>query len=363
MKRQIPRAAHVLVALVLVALGCQSKTDLRTAGAASTPRSLTEPDFDASSEVRVAKTMVPGELLLRMMQFDAPYRGYFQELRLYRDGLAVTFPNVPNSAPQVSHRGTLGKSALAQVQRRLATVDLTGYSASSEPEPAGLHTVLIFFDGRAYQRRNFNGRLPARIQAPIDVIQEAIKVAPGDFEKYLKANEAAKEEARILHDGLGWNVPKDLRLSPLKDVRGLLLTVRGVRGDAATSVYHALVFYPEGKLVHEPIGPANWPDNPRAEVRLMFGQPNGPSGIGIKTVTHELVIDHRLIENKLIVGSNAFPLAKGNLFVMQFDKNWMPVVRAIPTHVDGRLSASAVLEAFKAQLETDGVIQSLSLAR
>src|SRR5262249_27253052 len=106
-----------------------------------------------------------------------------------------------------------------------------------------------------------------------------------------------------------------------------------------------------------------WPDNPRAKVRLIFGQPNGPSGIGIETVTHELVIEYRLIENKLIVGSNTFPLAEGNLFVIQLDRNWIPVLRAVQAHVDGPSAASVVLDAFKDQLQTDGVIQSLSLAR
>jgi len=296
-----------------------------------------------------------------MLQFDAPYKGYFQELRLYREGTAITFRNVPNWALQNSQSGRLGENALAEVGRSLAEADLSRYSASSMPEPAGLHTVLIFFDGRAYQRRNLNGPLPTSIQAPIDVVQDVIKAAPNSFEEHRKSNDAAREAGRILREGSGWNVPKELQLVPLKGVQGLLLTVNGVRGDAKTSVYHVLLFFPEGRLSYQPVDPANWPNNPRAEVRLTFEHPNEPSGIGIKTVTHELVIVYRVIENTLNVDSHSFPLSNGNLFVIQLDKNWTPKVRAFHSYVAGPSLAPVILDEFKAQLRTDRLIQSLTL--
>ena len=222
--------------------------------------------------------------------------------------------------------------------------------------------MLIYFDGRAYQRRNINGPLPASIQAAIDSLQAALKVEdPDAFQKVVKAQEAAREAERKLRAG-GWNVPKQLQLTPLKDVRGLLLTVSGVRGDATTSIYHALVFYPEGKLSYEPKDPANWgPGNPHAQVTMRFEHPNEPSGIGIKTVTHELVIDYRLIENTLSVGTHSFPLKEGNLFVIQLaDKDWTPLARAVRAHIDGPSPPQAILQEFKAQL-VDGPIQKLRL--
>jgi serine beta-lactamase-like protein LACTB len=339
-----------------------AQDDRRIAVSQDSPnRSLSKPDFDASREVRDAKTIVPGELLLRMLQFEAPYPGFFQELKLYRDGSAVTFRNVPNWAYQASAFARLEQNELGGVRRSLAAIDLSENSASSSPQPAGLHTVFIFFDGQAYQRRHFNGPLPANIQAPIGVVQAAIKAAPSSSEQTRKAHDAGREEGRILRGGSDWRVPEELRLTPLKDVRGLLLTVSGIRGAAATSVYHALIFYPEGKLAYQPTDSANWPNNPRALVTITFEHPNGPSGIGIKTVTHEVVIEYRLIENTLNVGSQSFPLATGNLFVIRLDKNWVPVVRAVNTHIDGPSMAPTILEEFKTQLRTDEAIQSLRL--
>jgi len=370
MKLQIPRFAHVLIALSLTVVSCQSNgpatgesnTRINETQVSSSSQSLSQQDFDASTEVKEAKVTAPGELLLRMLQFEAPYRGYFQELRLYRDGTALTFRNVVDSPRQNLHKAKLGLGALDAVQRKLEGLDLSGYSASSGPEPAGLHTVLIYFDGRAYQRRNINGSLPPGTQAAIDSAQAAFKVEdPDAFQKVVKAQDAAREAERKLRAG-GWNVPKQLRLSPLENVHGLLLTVGGVRGDTTTSIYHVLVFYPEGKLSNEPIDPANWgPANSHAEVTLRFEHPNEPSGIGIKTVTHELVIDYRLTENTLNVGTNSFPLPGGNLFVIQLaDKNWTPLVRAVRAHIDGPSAPQAVLDEFKAQLQ-DTKIQALRL--
>ena len=366
-KRKVPRVVHVFLAIALIAFSCQSKND-HGMKASSTKRVESGsrsplPDFDASNEVRSAKTIVPGELLLRMLQFNAPYSGFFQELRVYWDGRALTFRNVPNWAKQNSQGASLKESELAAVRRSLSAADLSGYSASSMPEPAGLHTVLIFFDGHAYQRRNFNGPLPATIQAPIDVVQKALNAAASDFEKYTKANDAAREAARVLREGSGWNIPKELQLTPLKDIRGLLLTVSGLRHNAKTSVYHVLLFYPEGTLSYQPIDPANWPGNPRTEVRLTFEHPNEASGIGITTVTHEVVIEYQVIENTLNLGNNSFPLASGNLFVIQLDKNWVPMVRALQAYVEGPSAVPMILGEFKAQLRADRLIQTLGLGR
>jgi hypothetical protein len=370
-KLTIPRVLHVFLAMALIVFSCHSKNDHGTKASSTSAipkqvksRSQTPspPDFDASNEVKSAKTIVPGELLLRVLQFDAPYSGYFQELRLYRDGRALTFRNVPNWAKQASQGATLKESALATVRRSLAAADLSGYSASSMPQPTGKHTVLILFDGHAYQRRNFNGPLPASIQAPIDVVQKTLKEASDDFEKYRKANDAAREAERVLREGSGWNIPKEPQLTPLKDIRGLLLTVSGLRRETKTSVYHVLFFYPEGRLSYQPwIDRANWPGNPRAEVRLTFEHPNAASGIGITAVTHEFVIEYRVIESILKVADNSFPLTSGNLFVIQLDKNWTPTVRALHASVVGPSPASMILGEFKAHLRGDRLIQTLSL--
>ena len=116
MERQIPRIAHVLIALSLTVVSCQSN-DPATGGS----------DFDASTEVKGAETTVPGELLLRMLQFEAPYPGHFQELRLYRDGVALTFRNVPNGARQGSHSARLRQDVFNAVQRKLDALDLSEY--------------------------------------------------------------------------------------------------------------------------------------------------------------------------------------------------------------------------------------------
>jgi len=313
---------------------------------------------DASIEIQ-AKT-VQGELLLRMLQFDAPYPGYFQELQLYRNGQAVTFRNAPR-AYQNSSSTTLRESAFAEVRRNLAAVDLNRYSTSFELRPSGLHTVLILFDGHAYQRRHFIGPLPASIQTPIKQIQDALRASPVSFEEIKKSNDAAREAERVLRAGSGWNVSKEPRLTPLKGGRCFLLTVSGVRRTAATAVYHALIFYPEGRLASPQLHPGNWDNNPRTYVQMLFEYPNAPSGIGITTVTHELHIEYRLMENTLNVESQSFPLANGNLFVIELDRNWAPVVRSVLTKIEGPSTAPAVLAAFKAQLRTDSAIQALRL--
>jgi hypothetical protein len=357
--RQIPRFAHLLTALALIppAIGLQN----RPAG------------FDDSSEVKFAKTTARGEYLLRMLQFETPYPGHFQELMLYRDGLAVTQRTVPNWAIQNSQFATLTTNALAEVQRRLTTLDLSGYSDSAEPQPSGLHSVLIYFDGRSYQRRNINGLLPASVQTPIDLIRAAIHAEANSrdaIQKTMQAYDALKNEEQILRDGFRWTVPKEIQHRSLEDRRGLLLTVSGLRGDAATSIYHALIFYPDGNLSSKPGDPGNWQGNPRAWLSMTFEHPN--DGIGIKTVRHQLVIEYRLVGNTVHVGDSryaadagdsSYPLVDGNLFVIRMDKNWTPVVQAVRAHVDGPFDASTILERFKALLPTDSEIQSLRLGR
>jgi hypothetical protein len=360
-----PRCMSLCLVLSVILFSCQSKEKpaaaVKEKPVMSGSRKPAPPDFDASREVQSAKTIVAGELLLRMLQFDAPYPGFFQELRLYRDGTANTFRNVPDWALQASHGGRLGEKALAEVRRSLSEADLSGFSPSSMPEPSRLHTVLIFFDGNAYQRRNFNGPLPAKIQAGISVVQDAIKAAPGNSEEYRKAIDAAREAERVLRDGSGWNIPKELQLVPLRGGRSLLASVSGSRGNVKTAVYHVLLSYPDGRLAYQPVDPANWPGNPRTELRLTLEHPNEPGGIGITTVTHELVIGYRVLEDTLEVGTQSFPLLDGNLFIIRLDKNWMPMVRALQAHINEPSPASMILDAFKAQSATDGLIQSLRL--
>src|SRR5688572_389771 len=188
MKLQILRFAHVLIGLSLTVVSCQSNTRINETQVSSSSQNLSQSDFDVSAEVKAAKESAPGELLLRTLQFEAPYRGYFQEVRLFREDVVRKFRNAPNSALQNSHNASLGQGELAAVRRKLEGFDLSGYSASSGPEPAGLHTVLISFDGRAYQRRNINGPLPPGIQAAIDSVQAAFKVEdPDAFQKLVNA--------------------------------------------------------------------------------------------------------------------------------------------------------------------------------
>jgi hypothetical protein len=217
MKRRIHLVVHVLIAIALTLFSYRFRLDYeaKASGTSAIPkqvesgsRNTSPPDFDASNEVRSAKTSVPGEMLLRMLQFDAPYSGFFQELRIFRNGTALTFRNVPNWAKQASHFASLNQSDLATVRRGIAAADLSGYTPSLKPQPTGQHTVLIYFDGQAYQRRNFNGPLPSTIQSAIDVVQDAIKAAPDDFEKFRIANDAAREEERVLREGSGWNVQR-----------------------------------------------------------------------------------------------------------------------------------------------------------
>lgn len=154
-----------------------------------------------------------------------------------------------------------------------------------------------------------------------------------------------------------------------KNTRGQLLTVRGYRRISRAeispvSVYHALIFLPQAPLAGGGGGFSN-KDAGSTEVltwRLQKNPPNDYRNVEEK----RLELKYHPLEKTLTVGSQTFQLARGNLFIVRLNDEWLPTAEQIPAHFEEDMESQRVLDQkvldfFKSALPDEQEIQKLEL--
>jgi hypothetical protein len=154
------------------------------------------------------------------------------------------------------------------------------------------------------------------------------------------------------------------RATPLKGVPGTLLTVRGSRRVSRTkltrvSVYHALIFYPERRIIGGGGGFSN--DGPLSTATVTWTIQRNPPDDYKDTEERELRIRYHALDKSVSVGPGTFRLPEGNLFIIRLDESWIPAATQLRARLDEPAEGQKVLDLFKSALRGDESIQKLEL--
>jgi len=137
MKRLATIVAVVILFLPAVSLGQEQRTNISTER-----KSIDWFYADANSQ--------PKTLLLKLLQFTAPYPGYYQQTSLDTNGNALTARVVPDWAVQGSVNAKLDGALLGQIRQMLAQLNLPSTLAGLEPQQGQLHSAIVFYDGMIF---------------------------------------------------------------------------------------------------------------------------------------------------------------------------------------------------------------------
>ena len=306
-------------------------------------------------------------LLLKMLQFTAPYPGYYQQTGLNTDGTAFTARNVPNWAVQSSGHAILSDALLTQVKQMLAQIDFSPTPGFIEPEPNRLHTIFVFYNGHDYVRLNYNGPNPAQIDAIIALLN-----------KEFRATERAREEEIAAHRKLmlesygdwqnrpGITLNAGAMVNGCKGNRTLVVSVAGQRKPAASSslvnvsLYHALVFYPMTAVLIGSGSGGRWSDDPVQSNVLIWRVPNGNGPLS-EGNSKQVEVLHNAIDATITIANKTYRLADGNMFVIRVGADWQPTVTQLKEVFEEQATSHTSLNRFKALFKNDPSIQQLEL--
>jgi len=312
-------------------------------------------------------------LLLKSLQFTAPYPGFYQQLSLDTNGNAFTGQIVPNWAIQASQTAKLDVPRLDEIRRTLIGLTLglgltLGSSLSlPEPQPGQLHTAFIFYDGKAYLRYDFNGVLPPQVAAILETIRKELdNDAKVRLEQFMAHHKLMEETYGDWQNKSGVAVVGGGRMHVFKETPGLLLTLMGQRKTLPTaaittvSIYNVLVFYPNATVTGSGSG-GSWSDDPLSSEVVIWILPSESGSYAADTSERKLEIKYNAIEATVSVGGKTYQLSHGNMFIIRMGENWMPTVNQLEVNLDEQTTEQNVLDRFKSILRNDAFIQRLEL--
>lgn len=306
-------------------------------------------------------------LLIKLLQFTAPYPGYYQQTSLDTDGNAFTARNVPNWAMQGSSFAKLSDSQLTEIKQMLAQLNVPSTPETVEPQQNRLHSAFIFYNGHDFLRFNYNGPNPTQI----DAIMELLK------KEFMAADRVRREEfaahQKLMRESYGdWQNRPGLTLNAgssmhnCKGTRALLMLTEGQRKTVAggspltVSLYHALVFYPPGIVVGSG-GGGQWSDDPVQSHVIIWTALNGNSVSPGNGSQRKLEVFHNAIDATITIAGKTFHLPDGNMFVVQVGADWEPTVAQLKDVFDEKTTPQDSLNRFKALFKNDPAIQQLEL--
>ena len=305
-------------------------------------------------------------LLLRTLQFTAPYPGFYQALSLDSNGRAFTARIVPDWAIQASKTANLESDRQEQIRQMLVHLTIASCPSPPEPQPGELRTALVFYNGKTFERHDFNGSLPGQVQDILDIVRtELEKAEKARYEEFLRHHDLMEETYGDWQTKPGVVLVTDCRTRGLKPTRGLLLTLSGKRNEvppaapALVSIYSALVFYPDGPITG--IGCGGSSDDPLSSWGVTWTLPKGSGADAAGTEKGTLEIKYHAIDGTVTVAGTAYQLAQGNMFVIRMTEDWTPIVRQIEARRDEQTTEEKVLDHFKSILRDDVSIQQLEL--
>jgi len=310
-------------------------------------------------------------LLLKFLQFTAPYPGHYNLTSVDSNGHVFTGRIVANlfGAVQASENATLDAAQLNQVRLMLTKLHLPSAETRVEPQPGQPHTAFVFYDGIAYRRLNFNGEIPTQIDAILKIIQQELSAAEKLKEEQVIAHHRLMEETYgdwKNRDGVA--LPVNSRMRGFEGNRGLLIGLLGRRKTiptaqaTAVSIYHALVFYPGGAVTGGGSG-TNWSDDPVSIQGVTWTLPNEAGSFSENASQRELEIKHNAIDETVTIRGETYYLSRGNIFIIRMRKDWTPDVTQLNDRLDQDASEQSVLVRFKSIMRSDVSIQGLELYR
>ncbi|MDT5124122.1 MAG: hypothetical protein QOC96_3604 [Acidobacteriota bacterium] len=310
----------------------------------------------------------PDTLLFKALQYTAPYPGYYQELTVGKNGHAFTGRVVPNWAVQASSTATLGDFQLDEVKRMLMVFANSPQRSATKPKDGELYTAFVLFDGKTYSRYDFIGALPAEAQAILDLVySEIVRQGKLRQEQWQGRHDLMKKLYGDWQHIPGVIVVTTNRTHGFKDLKGLLITITGQRRIseeklADVSVYHAIVFYPEGDVTCSGGGGKHWSDEPFSSAGVTWTLRKNLSTSNPQTEEKRLEIEYDVIKNTINIGSEVFPLTQGNMFIIRMSEKWSPIVTQINAHLNEQVGDQKVLDYYKSILSSDETIQKIELS-
>ncbi len=304
-------------------------------------------------------------LLLKALQFTAPDPNFYEELSIDNNGNAFGARIVPNRAVQGSEDAKLDLSLLDQIRQMLGELNLPSSATALEPKPGQLHTAFIFFDGNTYMRFNFNGVIPAQVEAILEIVRkQLIAAAKVKMEQFAAHHTLMEKTYGDWQNRSGITLVWGGQMHGCKGNRALLLTLAGQRktttASTAVSIYHALVFHPVGAITGSGSG-GSWSDDPVSSEVVIWTLPNATGSFSENASERKLEIRHNAIEANVTIAGKTYQLSRGNMFIIRIGDDWTPIVSQLSEELEDHATQQTALDRFKSILKTDASIQQLEL--
>ena len=305
-------------------------------------------------------------LLLKLVQFTAPYPGFYQQTSLDSNGTAFTARVVPDWAIQNSINAKLNDALLDQVRQLLAQLKLSSTPAAVEPQRGQLHSAFVFYDGHDFLRLNYNGPVPEQIDAILAILEKAFSAAQqAGREEFAAHEKLMRETYGDWQNRAGITINAGSEMHRCKGDGALVVSTSGRRNalaggsPVAVSVYHALVFY-SGAVVSGSGSGGRWGDDP-VQSGLVIWTPLYADGVfAEKVLQRKLEILNNAIDATVTISGKTYRLTDGNMFVIRMGADWLPTVTQLKDVFADPATPQASLDRFKAILK-DPSIQKLEL--
>ena len=306
-------------------------------------------------------------LVLKLLQFTAPYPNYYQETSLDINGSAFTGRIVPNWAVQASQNAKLSDELLAQIRQRLAELNVPSTPAALEPQAGLLHSAFIFNNGHDFVRLNFNGPIPSQIEGILAILDKEFRAAARtQIEEFAAHQKLMRETYGDWQNRAGVTMNTGSQMHGCKGNGALVVLTDGQRKTVGTtspvrvSLYHALVFYP-GAVVQGSGSGGRWSDDPVQSYVVIWTPLNSNGFFSENTPQRKLEILHNAIDATVTIAGKTHQLTAGNIFVVRIGADWQPAVTQVNEAFEAQATPHATLSRFKAIFKDDASIQRLEL--
>ena len=353
MKSLATIVAVVILFLPAVSLGQEQRTNISTER-----KSIDWFYADANSQ--------PKTLLLKILQFTAPYPGYYQQTSLDTNGNALTARVVPDWAVQGSVNAKLDGALLAQIRQMLAQLNLPSTPAGLEQQHGQLHSAIVFYDGNDFLRFNYNGPIPAQIDAILAILNKEFMAATRTRLDEIAAHQKSMRETYgDWQNRAGITMNVGVQMHSCNGNRALVVLTAGQRKTVATSsparisVYHALILYPDAAVTGS--GGGRWGDDPVQSYVVTWTLPNANGSFSENNSQRKFEILNNAIDATVTIAGKTYQLIGGNMFVVRIGSDWLPTVTQLSEVFEEQATPQATLDRFKAILKDDPAVQKLQL--
>lgn len=306
-------------------------------------------------------------LLLKLLQFTAPYPGYYQETSLDADGTAFSARVLPNWAAQNSVSAKLDDALLAQIRLMLAQVNVPSTPVAVKPRQGRLHSAFVFYDGQDFVRLNYNGPNPAQIDAILAILNKEFEAASRAWaEEFTAHKKSIREAYGDWENRAGITVNAGNQMHNCKGDNALVVLTAGWRktpasnSPVAVSLYHALIFYPDALVTSSGSG-GRWNYDPVQSYVLVWTLPSAAGSLTENTSQQKFEILDNAFDATVTIAGKTYQLSGGNMFVIRIGADWVPRVTQLNEVFEDQATPEATLNRFKLILKNDAAVQQLEL--